>query len=62
MDATDGTWHRSSRCETGTCVEVARVDGHVAVRESNKPGGPTLLVTEQAWAAFVAGIRAGEFD
>jgi len=41
---------------------VARVDGHVAVRESNKPGGPTLLVTEQAWAAFVAGIRAGEFD
>jgi hypothetical protein len=43
-------------------VEVAHVDGHVAVRDSGDLDGPMLLVTEEAWAAFLAGARAGEFD
>ena len=55
-------WRKSSHCDAGTCVEVARADGGVAVRDSKDPSGPTLKFTEEEWRAFVAGIRDGEFD
>ncbi|WP_329127705.1 DUF397 domain-containing protein [Streptomyces caniferus] len=40
------------------CVEVA--DGHpalVPVRDSKNPHGPTLLIPDEAWAAFIAGLK-----
>jgi hypothetical protein len=49
-------WHRSARCGGGECVEVAGC----AVRDSKDPGGPVLEFSRDAWAAFVAGIKAGE--
>jgi Domain of unknown function (DUF397) len=58
------TWRRSGACSgaDSTCVEVA-VSGHeVAVRDSKDPGGPTLRFTAAEWQAFLAGVRAGEFD
>lgn len=43
------------------CVEVAFVDGGVAVRDS-KDRGPVQVYTDAEWSAFVEGVRAGEFD
>ncbi|SNQ46458.1 conserved hypothetical protein [Frankia canadensis] len=46
------------------CVEVARIPGGlgVAVRDSKDPDVRPQIYTAQEWAAFVAGVRAGEFD
>jgi hypothetical protein len=46
------------------CVEVARLeDGAVAVRHSRSATeGGRLVFTGDEWAAFVAGVKNGEFD
>ncbi|MFB8242792.1 DUF397 domain-containing protein [Kitasatospora purpeofusca] len=56
-------WRKSTFSgETGDCVEVADgVPGVLPVRDSKDPLGPSLLFTSEAWVAFVAGVRAGEF-
>jgi Domain of unknown function (DUF397) len=43
-------------------VEVARVDGGYAIRDSKDPDGPVLFFTPPEWRAFVSGIAAGDFD
>jgi len=43
-------------------VEVAFVDGKVAVRDSKDRRGPVLVFTPAEWEAFVGGVRDGEFD
>ncbi len=56
-------YRKSSRSTaTGNCVEVADLPGgHRAVRDSKNPAGPALAFTPAEWAAFTAGVRAGEF-
>jgi hypothetical protein len=44
----------------GGSVEVA--DLGVALRDSENPTGPALHFTRPEWAAFLAGVSAGEFD
>lgn len=56
-------WFRSSRCDTGNCVEVMFEDGYVHVRSNvNGAMSPALAFTPAEWEAFVAGVKAGEFD
>ncbi|MDQ2880464.1 MAG: DUF397 domain-containing protein [Actinomycetota bacterium] len=66
MEDTDRiTWHKSSYSNGngGACVEVADLtSGHRGVRDSKDPTGPALTFTANAWIAFTAGVRAGEFD
>jgi uncharacterized protein DUF397 len=53
-------WRRSTRCETGTCVE-ARLDADgVALRDAAQPDGPVLRFTKESWSTFIAGVQAGE--
>ena len=48
---------------SGCCVEVAELPGGViAVRDSRDPSGPALIYTGAEVAAFVAGVKNGEFD
>lgn len=57
-------WRRSSYSggNNGTCVEVADgLTGVVPVRDSTDPDGPALVFRREAWTAFVAGVKAGEF-
>jgi Domain of unknown function (DUF397) len=62
-DLTPATWRKSTYSNTqGACVEVADHDGGGAVRDSKDPTGPALSFTAAQWAAFAAGVRAGEFD
>ena len=56
-------WRKSSRSNgQGQCVEVARLDQAIAVRDSKDPSGPALTFTPAEWAAFIAGAKDGEFD
>jgi hypothetical protein len=64
VDLTRAEWQKSSRSgpNCDNCVEVAFVDGAIAVRDSTRPGGPVLLFTQEEWDAFVGGAKDGEFD
>lgn len=57
-------WRKSTVSNpSGNCVELAVLaDGGVAVRNSRFPGGAHLTYTRAEIAAFVRGVRAGEFD
>lgn len=56
-------WFKSSCSASGACVEVARLPGGgVAVRDSKDPGEPPHVYTRRQWAAFLAGVKNGEFD
>ena len=44
------------------CVEVARVEDAVNVRDSTDPTGPVLRFTKDEWRAFLTGVRNDEFD
>ena len=61
-DRTAG-WRRSDACAGAPeCVEVSIGAHGVAVRDSKDPAGPVLEFTAAEWAAFVAGVRGGQFE
>jgi hypothetical protein len=52
MEETTTGWQRSSFCATGSCVEVARVDGVVRLRDSKNPDLPPVGFTPGEWNGF----------
>lgn len=59
-------WRKSTRSNnSGACVEVATnlrdTQDAVLVRDSKVPDGPVLTFTSREWAAFLGGVRDGEF-
>lgn len=63
-DLNGADWRISSRSGgSGQCVEVAtNLPGIVAVRHSRRPDAEVIIYTDEEWAAFVGGVRDGEFD
>jgi hypothetical protein len=57
-------WRKSTKSNpSGNCVEFAALPGgDVAVRNSRHPEGPALVYTRAEVAAFLAGVKNGEFD
>jgi Domain of unknown function (DUF397) len=57
----DARWRTSTRSSgTGQCVEVANVDGGMAVRDSKDRSGPTLVFGAASWRNFLASVVAAE--
>jgi hypothetical protein len=57
------SWLTSSACTASACVQVAHLPGGlVAVRDSKDTGKPAHIFDSDEWAAFVSGVKAGEFD
>ncbi|MGK4584513.1 DUF397 domain-containing protein [Kitasatospora sp. HPMI-4] len=60
LDLTDAEWLSSSQ-GVGD-VQIAFVEGYIAMRDGRQPEGPVLVFTPAEWRAFVLGARDGEFD
>jgi hypothetical protein len=43
-------------------VQIAFVEGYIAMRDGRNPDGAALVFTPAEWRAFVLGARDGEFD
>lgn len=56
------TWRRTTHCSNSACLDVARDGDHVVLRSSTDPDGPRLRLTPAEFGAFLAGVRAGQFD
>jgi hypothetical protein len=64
LNLSGAEWRKSSYSGQagGECVEVAvDVVGVVPVRDSKDPQGAALLFPAEAWAGFVAEVKAGRF-
>ena len=57
-------WRKSTASNpSGSCVEIAELPGgKVAVRNSRDKSGPALIYPRAELAAFLRGIKNGEFD
>jgi Domain of unknown function (DUF397) len=58
-------WRKSSRSgdtSSGTCVEVASISAHVAVRDSKNPNKANLVILSNQWHNFIRGAKHGKFD
>jgi hypothetical protein len=60
-DLSSARWRKSSHSGSGQgeCVEVARADRLVAVRDSKNPDGVVLAFTSAEWRGLLSGIKAG---
>lgn len=56
------TWRVATRSAGGNCVEVAKSDDMIAVRNSRRPEAEIILYTRSEFAAFLDGAKKGEFD
>jgi hypothetical protein len=55
-------WKKSSFSGANGCVEVLLERRHILVRDSKDTPGPVLTFTPVEWAAFIGGVRNGEFE
>ncbi|MFC7220201.1 DUF397 domain-containing protein [Streptomyces polyrhachis] len=57
-------WRKSGRSNAnGDCVEMAGLPGGgAAIRNSRDPEGAALVYTRSEIAAFILGVKDGDFD
>jgi len=55
-------WRKSSKCAVTECVEIAREQGMILLRDSKSPETPRFRYTTEEFRAFIDGAKAGEFD
>jgi hypothetical protein len=62
-DTSNAAWITSRACNNSACVQVAHMpDGMVALRDSKDTTKPAHIFDGEEWAAFLTGVKAGEFD
>lgn len=50
-------WRKSSHSDAGTCIEIARRDLSILVRDTRHRSGTVLAFTPAQWSAFVGRVR-----
>jgi hypothetical protein len=55
-------WRKSSKCANTECVEIAREQDMILLRDSKAPEAPPFRYTRDEFRAFLEGAKAGEFD
>jgi hypothetical protein len=58
VESSDQGWRKSSRCDSGTCLEVAWRTGGVAVRDNTVPN-VQLTFDQASWHSLVHDVRGG---
>jgi metallophosphoesterase superfamily enzyme len=58
----DLAWRVARNCNGGNCVRVASSRDIILIGDSKHPEGPALSYSREEFAAFVRGIREGDFD
>ena len=58
----DPKFVKSTYSGAGSCLEFARVDGWVLLRNSRCPDTEFIRLTLDEWVAFKKGVLHGEFD
>ncbi|NVI85813.1 DUF397 domain-containing protein [Actinomadura sp. BRA 177] len=61
MDLSTAKWIKASRSSNngGDCVELARIAGTVAIRDSKDPDGPKLLLTPRSLRGLTQALKNG---
>ncbi|MFD8966121.1 DUF397 domain-containing protein [Streptomyces sp. NPDC059568] len=63
LGLTEAQWRKSSYSGgANDCVEVAVLDGYIAIRDSKRPGRPPLVVSRADAQAFINGIQTGPWE
>ena len=60
LDLSTAQWQPGSRGEGD--VQIAFVEGYIAMRYGRTPEIPAVIFTPGEWNAFVLGARDGQFD
>ncbi|WP_326555111.1 DUF397 domain-containing protein [Micromonospora sp. NBC_01813] len=54
MELTEARWRKSTKSDSGNCVEVAdNLPGRVYVRDTKDRDGTTLAFAPSSWSTFV---------
>ncbi|WP_395109526.1 DUF397 domain-containing protein [Actinomadura sp. SCN-SB] len=54
--------HSGSDAGTSDCVEVARLEGNIGVRDSKAAEAPHLVFGRADWLVFARRVKRGEHD
>lgn len=61
--ASDYRWRKATRsANDGACVEVALVNGQIAVRDSKDPGGCWLRYPMRSWHDFTLSLKTEAYS
>ncbi|MGW4032283.1 DUF397 domain-containing protein [Streptomyces sp. NPDC004838] len=60
LDLSNADWQSGS--QGAGDVQIAFVEGFIAMRNGGRPGTPPLIFAPAEWRAFVLNAREGEFD
>lgn len=60
MDLSSPTWRKAVKSgeNGGACLEVARVSGMIAVRDSKDPTGPKLIMSHDDFRRFAEVLKS----
>jgi hypothetical protein len=62
-DRSRAIWRKSRHSTNGgDCVEVARLRGHIGIRDSKDQHGEPLVLASAQWAALAEKIKQGSPD
>jgi Domain of unknown function (DUF397) len=62
-EMSDASWITSRACNNSACVQVAHLSGGlVALRDSKDTTKAAHVFDGDEWAAFLTGVKNGEFD